>query len=67
MKREFWIIVLIIMVFLGFMMGYALPPFMEVGFGTAEEAIQEATPSDEDLMKQYEELYKEEGSDSSSE
>ena len=67
MKRDFWIIVMIVTAFLGFMMGYALPPFMEVGFGTADEAAQEETLSEEDLMKQYEELYQEEEPDSSSE
>ncbi|MEE9524699.1 MAG: hypothetical protein V3V59_08120 [Thermodesulfovibrionales bacterium] len=67
MKREFWIVVIIVAAFFGFMMGYALPPFMEVGFGTADQAVEGTAVSEEDMMKQYEELYQEEEPGSSSE
>ncbi|RMG01203.1 MAG: hypothetical protein D6726_09970 [Nitrospirae bacterium] len=52
-----WIIIIIVVGFLGFMMGYAVPPFMEVGFGHGGEAVQEGSPQEEELMKQYEQLY----------
>ena len=67
MKTSFWIVVIIVVAFTGFMMGYALPPFMEVGFGQREEAVEGDAVSEDELMKQYEELYQEEEPGSSSE
>jgi hypothetical protein len=57
--KSFWIIILIVVGFLGFMMGYAVPPFMEVGFGQREAVMEEGTPGDEELMKEYQQLYQE--------
>ena len=31
MKSSFWIIVLVVTAFTGFLMGYSLPPFIEAG------------------------------------
>jgi|Deesub1362A_J573_1020465.scaffolds.fasta_scaffold14529_4 hypothetical protein len=65
-RTYMWIIIIVVMAFLGFMIGYAVPPFMEVGFGKGS-VIQEAGPSEEELQKQFEELYKmEEGGGSES-
>lgn len=60
MKTNLWIVIIVVVAFLGFMMGYALPPFLEVGFGHGENAIQgETTIMEEELMQQYEDLYQE--------
>ena len=67
MKTSFWIVVIVVVAFLGFMMGYALPPFLEVGFGQGSEKTTGEPVSEEELMKQYENLYQEEEPDSSSE
>ncbi|MDX1763055.1 MAG: hypothetical protein R3231_01910 [bacterium] len=57
MKNHLWIIVVIVVGFSSFMIGYSVPPFLEVGFG---DAVSESGLSDEEaLRKQYEELYKE--------
>lgn len=56
MKTSIWIVVIIVMGFLGFMVGYAVPPFLEVGFGKEGAKVEKTTT--EDLMKQYEKLYK---------
>ena len=57
MKTQLWIIITLVVSFLGFMMGYSVPPFIEVGF-TGSQGGVEALTTDEDLMKQYENLYK---------
>jgi hypothetical protein len=56
-KHHVWIIVVIVVGFGSFMVGYSLPPFLEVGFGGGE-AIESGVSADEELMKKYEELYK---------
>jgi len=58
MKNSLWIVILIVVAFLGFMMGYAVPPFMEVGFGKGGAVMEEGVSEDE-LMKQYEQMYEE--------
>lgn len=59
MKTQLWIVIIVVSGFLGFMMGYSVPPFMEVGFGQGgHKAVQLMDSSDADLMQQYEDLYK---------
>ncbi|MDF1577392.1 MAG: hypothetical protein P1P81_02995 [Desulfobulbales bacterium] len=57
MKKHLVIIIAIVVGFTTFMLGYSLPPFLEVGFGGGENVGAGAVP-DADLMKQYENLYK---------
>jgi hypothetical protein len=65
MKASLWVIIIIAVAFVAFLMGYSLPPFLEVGFGKGGKKIETGAPVDKDLMKHYEELYKEEtGSES---
>ena len=52
-----WIVNLIVIGFLGFMVGYSVPPFLEVGFGENIEQLKEGQPLPDDLLKQYEHLY----------
>ena len=56
-KQHLAIIIAIVMGFTTFMLGYSLPPFMEVGFGVGDN-IEAASDPDSDLMQQYENLYK---------
>lgn len=63
MKTNLWVMIAIAIAFVSFLMGYSLPPFLEVGFGKGggEKKIESGTsgPQDiKDLKKQYEELYK---------
>jgi hypothetical protein len=59
-KNTLWIVNLIVIGFLGFMLGYSVPPFLEVGFGENIELLKEGQPLPDDLLKQYELLYKDE-------
>lgn len=57
MKNHLWIIIIVVVGFSSFMIGYSLPPFLDVGFGG--DTVTESGVSDEEaLRKQYEELYK---------
>ncbi len=55
-KHHLWIIVIIVIGLSSFMIGYSIPPFLEVGFGKATE---EGAMSEEDLQKLYQDLYRE--------
>ena len=56
-KHHLFIIITIVIGFSTFMLGYSLPPFLEVGFGVGEN-VEAGSGPDSDLMKQYENLYK---------
>ncbi len=59
MKKHLFIIITIVIGFSTFLLGYSLPPFLEVGFGDNDTAvIDDGTGSDAELLKQYEDLYK---------
>jgi len=60
MKQPLLIIITVVVGFLGFMLGYAVPPFMEVGFAGEKQAAeqQQAAPVDQDLLQHYKDLYK---------
>jgi len=64
-ETPLWIVIVIVIGFLGFMMGYAVPPFMEVGFGHGGQEVGQEAPADKELMKQYQELYKDDSSSES--
>lgn len=58
MKNHLWIVIAITLGFSTFLLGYSLPPFLEVGFGGGEDG-QVAGEPDAEVLKQYEEMYKE--------
>ena len=58
-KNTLWLVNIIVIGFVGFMIGYSVPPFVEVGFGDNIELLEEGEPLPEDLLKQYEHLYDE--------
>ncbi len=63
MKNSLWLVKLIAIAFVGFMMGYAVPPFLEVGFGDNVELLEEGEALPDDIMKQYEHLYQDDEDD----
>ncbi len=59
MKHHLIIIIAVAVGFGSFMLGYSLPPFMEVGFGGGENIeAGAAVDTDTELMQQYEDIYK---------
>ena len=59
-NKNLWVVIIIVAGFLGYMMGYSVPPFLEVGFGENIELLKEGAPLPDDLLKQYEQLYNDE-------
>jgi hypothetical protein len=59
-KNTLWLVNVIVIGFVGFMIGYSIPPFLEVGFGDNIELLEEGAPLPDDLMKQYQHLYEDE-------
>lgn len=60
MKSDLWIVFAVTAVFLGFIMGYGVPPMKEVGLSAISHggvAVEETTESDA-ALDQYEELQK---------
>ena len=62
-KNTLWLVYVIVIGFIGFMIGYSVPPFLEVGFGDNIEMLEEGAPLPDDLLKQYEHLYQDEEED----
>jgi len=62
-KNTLWLVYVIVIGFIGFMIGYSVPPFLEVGFGDNIEMLEEGAPLPDDLLKQYEHLYQEDEED----
>jgi hypothetical protein len=61
MKNSLWIIMVVIAVFLGFMMGYTVPPFLESGVaGGKGKAAAPGPKIDKDMQEYYKNLLKEE-------
>ncbi len=59
MKKHLFIIITIVIGFSTFLIGYSLPPFLEVGFGDNDTAaVDDGAGGDAELLKQYEDLYK---------
>jgi hypothetical protein len=60
MKNTFWVVVVVTAVFLGFMLGYSFPPFLEIGFAVGKGKKAPPTKIDKKLENYYKDLYKEE-------
>jgi hypothetical protein len=58
-KQHLFVIIVIVTGFSTFLLGYSLPSFLEVGFGGGDSAsITPEAENEADLMKYYEDLYK---------
>jgi len=61
MKYGFWIIVLVVMGFTGFLMGYSLPPFIEAGIvGGGPNKVKAGAQLDTKTQDYYKNLLKDE-------
>ncbi len=61
MKHNLWIIIVIVACFLGFMMGYSMPPLLETGAGGGKGKAAGAGPKmDKEMQEYYKNLYKDE-------
>jgi hypothetical protein len=59
MKSMLSIIILIVTLFLGFLLGYSIPPFIHAGVFSSDRAEKGVEVKvDEELEKFYEDLYK---------
>lgn len=56
MKNGLWFVILVVASFMGFMMGYSVPPMVEVGMIGGEEGQKMGVKSDVDA--EMEEYYK---------
>ena len=58
MKYAFGIVILIVTLFIGFLLGYSIPPFIHAGVFSDREEKGVEILIDENLEKFYEDLYK---------
>lgn len=61
MKSGLWVVVIVVGSFMGFLMGYSLPPMIEVGMigGGEKQEIGIQTEVTEDMQEYYNNLLKE--------
>ncbi len=58
MKYALGIVILIVTLFIGFLLGYSIPPFIHAGVFSDRQEKGVEVLIDEDLEKFYEDLYK---------
>jgi hypothetical protein len=58
MKSGLWVVVLVVALFMGFLMGYSLPPMIEVGMigGEKDQSVGLKTEVDKDMEEYYKKL-----------
>lgn len=57
MKKELWVVIVVVGAFMGLLIGYSVPPMLEVGLiGGDKENIGINTEVSEDLMDHYKDL-----------
>ena len=61
MTKGLWIVILVVGSFMGFLIGYSVPPMIEVGMigGEGHQQAGIKTEVTDDLQKHYEDLLKE--------
>lgn len=61
MKNDLWVVIIITLGFVGFLMGYSLPPLVETGMLTGKGGqAQEVQNLDKDMAQYYRDLSKDE-------
>lgn len=61
MKSDLWVVIVVTVTFLGFLMGYSLPPLIETGMLTGEGGEAEMTRElGKDMEQYYRDLLKDE-------
>ena len=57
MKKELWVVIVVVGAFMGLLIGYSVPPMLEVGLiGGDKENAGISTEMSEDLMEHYKNL-----------
>jgi hypothetical protein len=59
MPKTFGVVLFIVTLFIGYLLGYSIPPFIQAGVFSDREVKGVETEIDEDMEKYYEQLYKE--------
>ena len=61
MKSGLWVVIIVVGSFMGFLMGYSLPPMIEVGMiGSGEQqSVGIQTEVSDDMQEYYDNLLKE--------
>lgn len=59
MPKTFGVVLFIVTLFIGYLLGYSIPPFIQAGVFSDREVKGVETVIDEDMEKYYEQLYKE--------
>ncbi len=61
MKSELWVVIVVTVAFIGFLIGYSLPPLVETGMLTGKGGQAEMTRElGKDMEQYYRDLLKEE-------
>jgi len=60
MKNSLWVVILIVLSFMGFMMGYSLPPMYEVGLigGSGKQDVGLKSGVSDEMDEYYKQLLK---------
>ena len=61
MPKLFGAILFIVTIFVGYLLGYSIPPFVQAGVFSDREVKGVATEIDEDMEEYYKQLYQEDG------
>jgi hypothetical protein len=60
MKKELWVVIVIVGAFMGVLIGYSVPPMLEVGLiGGEKQNVGISTEMSEDLAEHYKSLVNE--------
>ncbi len=62
MKSDLWVVIVVTVTFLGFLMGYSLPPLIETGMltGDRSERAEMTRELGKDMEQYYKDLLKDE-------
>jgi hypothetical protein len=60
MKNGLWLVILMVAIFMGFLMGYSLPPMIEVGMigGKNEQPVGLKSEVSKEMEQYYQDLLK---------
>lgn len=60
MKNNLWVVILVVLSFMGFMMGYSLPPMYEVGLigGSGKQDVGLKSEVSDEMEEYYKQLLK---------
>jgi len=59
MPKTFGLVLFIVVLFVGYLLGYSIPPFIQAGVFSDREVKGVETELGEDMEKYYEQLYQE--------